>query len=106
MLVLLDECIPRRLRTHLGNHVVRTVQELGLVGLKNGALLRRASMLGIEAFITVDHSVEFQINLRTLSLGIVVLHAHSNDIEVLRHLTPQLQSALEGLQPGRLIHIR
>lgn len=54
MQVLLDECSPRRLRTHLSGHDVRTVHDLGLVGLKNGVLLRRASTAGIEAFITVD----------------------------------------------------
>lgn len=106
MLVLLDECVPRRLRAYLSGHDVRTVYELGLSGLTNGVLLRRAGMLGIVAFITVDRSIEFQVNVRSLSFGIVVLHARSNDIDVLRDLTTQTRAALEVLQPGEVIHVR
>ena len=79
MLVLLDECVPRRLRAFLSGHDVRTVYDFGLVGLKNGVLLRRAIMAGIDAFITVDRGMEFQIDLRALPFGILVLRAHSNE---------------------------
>lgn len=105
MLVLLDECVPRRLRTYLSGHDVRTVYDLGLAGLTNGVLLRRAGMVGIEAFITVDRNLEFQVNVRSLPFGIVVVHAGSCDIDVLRRLTTQIGAALEVVQPGQLIHI-
>ena len=105
MLVLLDECVPRRLRVHLRGHDVRTVHDMNFVGLTNGVLLRRAGMVGIEAFITVDRSIEFQVNLQSLSLGIVVIRSHSNDYDVLQHLTPQIRAALDDLKPGQLIHI-
>ena len=42
MKVLLDACTPRPLRQFLPGHFVRTAQEVGWAGLKNGDLLREA----------------------------------------------------------------
>jgi hypothetical protein len=42
MRLLLDECVPKRLKRHLSEHDVQTVPEAGWAGLKNGALLRVA----------------------------------------------------------------
>ncbi|HUF42158.1 MAG TPA: DUF5615 family PIN-like protein, partial [Verrucomicrobiae bacterium] len=42
MRVLLDECVPRRLKSELPGHDVRTVPEVGWSGTKNGPLLRLA----------------------------------------------------------------
>lgn len=43
MRVLLAECLPRKLKSELTEHEVRTGQEQGWAGLKNGALLQVAS---------------------------------------------------------------
>jgi len=43
MRVLLDECLPRKLKLDLAGHEVRTAQEEGWAGLKNGALLKAAA---------------------------------------------------------------
>jgi hypothetical protein len=42
MKVLLDECIPRKLKNSLQGHDCQTVPEAGLAGQKNGALLSLA----------------------------------------------------------------
>lgn len=39
MRVLLDECVPKRLRRELTEHFVSTVPQEGFAGLKNGKLL-------------------------------------------------------------------
>lgn len=44
MRILLDECMPRRLRRELPGHDVDTVAGMGWAGRKNGELLR--SMVG------------------------------------------------------------
>jgi hypothetical protein len=44
MKVLLDECVPRKLKREIGNHEVRTVTESGWSGLKNGELLSLAEV--------------------------------------------------------------
>ncbi|MGB6362765.1 MAG: DUF5615 family PIN-like protein, partial [Thermoanaerobaculia bacterium] len=71
MRVLLDECLPRRLKHELPDHEVRTAPEMGWAGVENGELLRQASG-EFDVFITVDRSLEFQQNLSDLAFGIVV----------------------------------
>lgn len=39
MRLLLDECVPRRLKRELPGHDVTTVSEAGWAGVKNGELL-------------------------------------------------------------------
>ncbi|MCL5044064.1 MAG: hypothetical protein M1336_02105 [Deltaproteobacteria bacterium] len=43
--MLLDEQLPRHLARELTRHDVRTVQQQGWAGLKNGELLRRAASI-------------------------------------------------------------
>ena len=43
MRLLLDECVPKRLKRELPGRDARTVQDLGWAGIKNGALLRLAN---------------------------------------------------------------
>ena len=42
MRLLLDEFVPRRLKRELLGHDVKTVQDMGWAGIKNGALLKFA----------------------------------------------------------------
>lgn len=77
--MLLDECVPRRLRRELPGHDVRTVTEMGWSGIKNGPLLRRAGQ-EFDVFLTVDQGVEYQQNLLGLDLAIIVMVAPTNDI--------------------------
>lgn len=62
MRVLLDECLPRKLKQELGGHEVRTAQEEGWAGLKNGALLQAAAGR-FDVLLTVDRNIAFQQNL-------------------------------------------
>jgi predicted nuclease of predicted toxin-antitoxin system len=39
MKILIDECIPRRLKQYLAEHEAETVPEAGFVGKQNGDLL-------------------------------------------------------------------
>ena len=60
---------------------------MGWAGTKNGALLRIAAD-HFDVLQTTDRNLVFQQHLVTVHLGIIVLHAPSNDIEVLRPLVP------------------
>jgi predicted nuclease of predicted toxin-antitoxin system len=42
MRILLDECVPNRLRNHLPQHECQTAQRAGFGGLENGELLEAA----------------------------------------------------------------
>jgi hypothetical protein len=54
MRVLLDECLPRKLKFF--NHDVKTVPEMGWAGVKNSVLLRLAESR-FDVFITADQNV-------------------------------------------------
>ena len=78
MRVLLDEQLPRHLARELTGHQVRTVQEQGWAGLKNGELLKQARAAGFEIFLTGDQNLEFQQNLKNSGLFVVILVVASN----------------------------
>jgi hypothetical protein len=99
---LLDEQLPRQLARALTGHEVRTVQQQGWAGLKNGELLRQADESGFEAFITADQSLQFQQNLARSPLRIIVLIAPSNALEDLLPLVSDILAALPNLQPGQV----
>lgn len=102
MRVLLDECLPRRIRLALPEHEVRTVVEMGWAGVKNGALIHRITGR-FDAFLTIDRGIVHQQNLRGIPFGIIALSAFSNDIETLRPLLPRVREALATLRPGDIV---
>jgi hypothetical protein len=60
MKVLLDECVPRKLKDALPDYECQTVPEAGLAGQKNGRLLSLAEDAGFEVFITMDGGLQHQ----------------------------------------------
>jgi len=103
--VLLDECVPRKLKSELPGHDVRTVTEMGWSGIKNGPLLRRAAQ-EFDIFLTVDQGVEYQQNLFGLDLAIVVMVAATNDIDDIRPLMPRVRETLGSASPGSIIRVQ
>jgi hypothetical protein len=104
MRLLLDECVPKRLRRELTGHEVRTVVEAGWTGVKNGALLRAADGR-FDVLLTVDQGLEFQQNMTGLSIGVVIMVAPSNDVDDLRPLLPLVVEALRRVKPGQIIRV-
>jgi len=102
--LLLDECVPRRLGRELVGHEVRTVQEQGWSGLRNGELLSQASS-DFDVFITVDQGIPFQQNLIGLDIAIVAMTARSNDIGDLLPLVPRVLEAVSGAEPGSFVRV-
>ncbi len=104
MRILLDENIPLDLAAELAGHHVDTVVGLGWAGIANGTLLARASGR-YDALVTMDQNIEYQQNISTLPLGILVLRAPSSRLIHLRPLVPAILEALAMLALGRLRHI-
>ena len=78
MRVLLDECLPRRLRREFAGHNVSTVAEKGWAGVKNGELLQLAAPhFDVYVFLTVDSSIKHQQNIPALKIFVVTLRAKS-----------------------------
>ena len=105
MRVLLDECVPRRLRRELPGHAVRTVAEMGWAGTRNGLLLGRAAAV-FDVFLTVDQGIEFQQHLIGVDLAVVVMAARSNSIDDLRPLVPRVLAAIPSTPAGQIAVIR
>ena len=104
MRILLDESLPRKLGLALAGHEVRTVQQVGWAGLKNGELLRQASG-EFDVLLTGDQNLEYQQNPSRLPIAVVVLVATNNRIETLRLLIPDLLRALARIAPGQLVKV-
>lgn len=104
MRVLLDESLPRPLAELLVGHDARTVAQVGWRGLENGALLHQAAG-SFDVVLTADRSIEFQQNLKTLPVAVVVLVAESNRIESLAPLAPRLLETLNSLEPKTLVRV-
>lgn len=105
MKLLLDECTPKRLRLDFSGHTVQTVEEAGLKGLKNGALLQIASSR-FDVLITVDQNIPFQQHIPNLAIAIVILVARSNRYSELRMLVPKVEETLLGIEPGDVVRVR
>lgn len=104
MRLLLDESVPRLLRRALTSHEVRTVAEMGWSGTKNGKLLALAGA-NFDAVITVDKSLQYQQNLATLPVALILLDAHSLKLHALLPLVPALEKALLALVPRAFVRV-
>lgn len=104
MRLLLDESLPRPLADLLTGHDARTVTQMGWTSLSNGALLRQAAAT-FDALLTADQNIEFQQNLKTLPMAVVVLVTDSNRLESLEPLVPEILQVLETLPPKVLIRV-
>ena len=97
MKLLLDESVPKQLgRSFPDAFKVRTVQQMGWAGSRNGDLLRRAAACGFNALVTADQGIEHQQNLDTLPTAVLVLIASRTRIQELRPLVPQVIDIVTG----------
>jgi hypothetical protein len=99
MKVLLDECVPRKLKRELAEHEVLTVTEQGWSGVKNGQLLALAETT-FDVFLTVDQNLKYQQNLKSFNIGIILLVSRNNRLKTLLPLMPEAREVLENIKPG------
>lgn len=104
MKVLLDECLPKKLKQDVDADVVKTVPEMGWAGTKNGALLRLAEQ-SFDVLLTNDQNLEDQQSLQRYDLAFVVLVAGTNDIADLKPLMPAANEALHKVSAGEIVYI-
>jgi predicted nuclease of predicted toxin-antitoxin system len=104
MRLLLDECVPRRLRRDFLGHTVSTVEEAGLKGLKNGQLLSGASG-HFDVLVTVDKNIPYQQNLHAFNVSILILVAASNRYQELKALVPKALDSLKQIRPSETIRV-
>ena len=105
MRVLLDECLPRRLKGELVGHDVRTAPEMGWASKTNGELLTLA-VGKFDVFLTADRNLSYQQDLSSFDIAIVVLVAPSNRFEELRPLVPRILEVLPSAQRREVTMVR
>jgi predicted nuclease of predicted toxin-antitoxin system len=102
--VLIDECLDWRLARVLPGHNVKTVQDMGWDGVRNGRLLTLAQSQ-FDVFITGDRNLSFQQNLSRFSIAVIVLQAESVRLVHLRPLMAEVQFLLPILKKGQLVTV-
>ena len=102
MNILLDECTPHAVKKRLPHLAIRTVQEMGWSGVKNGELLKLADQQ-FDVFITTDKSLRYQQNLTRVKLAFLLLP--TNSVPVVIALLPQIEAALNTIQSGDFVEI-
>ena len=99
--ILLDECAPRLVKTRLPAFGIRTVQEMGWAGIKNGELLALAEAQ-FAIFVTADKRPRYQQNLAGRRLAVIVLPSNQYPF---RRVAAVIEQALQSAQPGAVIEI-
>jgi len=105
MRILIDECVPQRLRREIVGHDVHTVADMGWTGKKNGELLRLMKADGFETLLTVDQNIRHQQNLQTAGVAVIVLVAPTNRLAELTPLVPSALAALQSIKAGDVVDI-
>ena len=91
MKILLDENLPRKLKTDFGpGFEVKTVRDMNWLGKKNGDLLGLITVNEFDFFITVDKNLRYQQNLSRLDFCIFLLVATDNRRETLQKLVEKI----------------
>ena len=103
MKVLLDECVPRKLKREIANHEVVTVTEQGWSGVENGELLNLAAT-EFDIFLTVDQNLSFQQNIKNFDIAIIMV-ARNNRLKTLLPLMQAVQAAIETVKAGEIVRI-
>ncbi len=58
-----------------------------------------------DALLTADQNLEFQQNLRSSGIDVIVVLAKTNRVKELRPLVPRILQALDRVTPGALIRV-
>jgi predicted nuclease of predicted toxin-antitoxin system len=100
--ILIDECVPRRIKRFLPGHESQTVQELGYSSYLNGELLRLAEGR-FDLFITSDQNLRYQQNLAGRTLAILMLS--TKDWDTIKNGAASIAAAVEAIRPSEFIEL-
>ena len=95
MRILLDENLPRKLKTDFGaGFEVKTVRDMNWLGKKNGELLGLIVFNGFDIFVTVDKNLRYQQNLGKFNISVFLLIAPDNRLETLQKLVEKIKAII------------
>ena|SRR5712692_10584596 len=96
---------PRKLKNNFPGHDCKTVPEAGFAGKKNGELLSLAEQAGFEVFLTIDRGIEYEQNLATRKLAVIIIHTKSSRLTDLLPHRPAILKLLQSIQSGELSRV-
>jgi hypothetical protein len=101
--VLLDHCVPRRVRQALAGCDVATAYQRGWNELKNGALIEAAERDGFEVLVTADKNLRYQQRLAHRRIAVVELP--SNALPALLPHFSAIADAVNRAKPADYIEL-
>ncbi|CAN5439207.1 hypothetical protein BH09BAC1_BH09BAC1_30260 [soil metagenome] len=99
MKLLLDENLPKRLKTDFPEHEIYTVRDCGWQGKTNGALLELMLAENFDVLITFDKNLKHQQNFKKYPIPVIVLNAPDNSYVSLNILVPAIKAMLDDNLP-------
>jgi hypothetical protein len=94
------------MRRELPAHDVRTIQEMGWTGKKNGELLALMAGAGFDVLLTVDQNIRHQQKLAASGIAVIVMIASSSRLLDLIPLIPAVEIELRNIHAGRAVEVR
>ena len=104
MRVLLDECVPSRLKKAFPGHAVKTVTEAGWRTSKDGPLLEFAEGR-FDVFVTVDRRLETENDLSGFGLGFIIARVPNNRLDSFEPILDELCAAVDNVRRGEIVHV-
>jgi hypothetical protein len=98
--ILLDNCVKKDLLVAFRDHEALHAVDMGWSALKNGELLRKASV-EFDLLVTVDKNMRFQSSLKGLALRVAILDVRSNLLEDLQLSVAKLVERINDLPVGQ-----
>lgn len=105
MKILLDENLPKKLKSILKLHEVHTVSDMGWNGKQNGELLGLMADKKFDVIITFDKNIEFQQNFRKFTIPVLVFNAPDNTFITLSKYKDKLLDLLNSALPTGITKI-
>lgn len=99
--ILIDECLPLRLATWLGDHDAETVAQRGWAGKDDGDILRLAEQAGFDVLLTADAHIKDQRKLERMKLSVVAIP--TNRQHVVESILPQIRQSVGLTQSGAFV---
>jgi predicted nuclease of predicted toxin-antitoxin system len=90
MKILLDECVNKRLKSHLSDFEVYTVNEMKWCGVKNGKLMSLCVTNQFDVILTIDKNMTHQQNIEKYPITIAVFNTSTSKMEELLLFIPSL----------------
>ena len=95
----------KKAEIQLFGHECFTVPEVGLSGIIKGRLLSEAERLGFDVLMTIDQGFQYQQNLSTRKIALVLLRAKSNRLADLLPLSQECEARLREVRPGEVLTV-